>query len=78
MLADTNAESESRGGIESGLTALIKNLEEQMACITDLIRFLEVDGSTKNEMDLAIMRLCDLLKNESMLSFVMLIAYFTS
>nr|POE50571.1 hypothetical protein CFP56_00034 [Quercus suber] len=65
VLADTNAESESRGGIERGLTALIKNLEEQMACITDLIRFLEVDGSTKNEMDLVIMRLCDLLKNEN-------------
>ena len=64
VLADTSAESESRGEIESNLMALIKNLEKQVACVTDLISFLEVDGSTKVEMDRVIRRLFVLLKNE--------------
>ena len=64
VLAGTSAKSESRGGIERNLMALIKNLEEQVACITDLISFLEVDGSTKVEMDRVIRRLFDLLENE--------------
>lgn len=64
VLADTSAESESRGEIESKLMDLIKNLEEQVACVTDLISFLEVDGSTKVEMDRVIRRLFDLLEIE--------------
>ena len=64
VLADTSAESESCGEIETNLMALIKNLEEQVACVTHLITFLEVDGSTKVEMDRVIKRLFVLLNDE--------------